>query len=102
MRMKLTGILSLFLLAILVLSAGCASAEKTITLTFTGDCTIGGKEEGRGIPSSFEGYVKKYGYDYFFANFRRSSILKAFSQTSRGTRRRRNMRSAEPGNWWLS
>lgn len=70
MRMKLTGILCLLLLAILVLFAGCASAEKTITLTFTGDCTIGGKEEGRGIPSSFEGYVKKYGYDYFFANFR--------------------------------
>lgn len=70
MRMKLYGVFCLILLTILALFAGCASAEKTVTLTFTGDCTIGGKEEGRGLPSSFEGFAKQNGYDYFFANFK--------------------------------
>ena len=57
-------------LAVLALLAGCASAEKTVLLTFTGDCTLGGKDEGRNLETSFESVAKAQGYDYFFANFR--------------------------------
>ena len=46
-----------------------AGAEKVITLTFTGDCTIGGEEAVRAHDDSFDSYAQKYGYDYFFKNF---------------------------------
>ena len=70
MRKILTEALCVALLSVLVLLTGCAAAEKTVLLTFTGDCTIGGKDEGRGLAASFESYAKRNGYDYFFANFR--------------------------------
>ena len=70
MRMKLFRVSGLLLLVVLILFAGCASAEKTILLTFTGDCTLGGKNEGRGLDTSFESVAQKKGYGYFFANFR--------------------------------
>ena len=71
MRGKLSKALCLVLLAAVILgSAGSAFAEKTIQLTFTGDVTLGGKNEGRNRPESFESYAKDKGYDWFFANFR--------------------------------
>ena len=48
---------------------GQASAEKIITLTFTGDCTLGTEEMTRKAPESFDNVAKKKGYSYFLANF---------------------------------
>lgn len=41
-------------------------AEETIVLTFVGDCTIGGEDWLRTYDTSFDAYLEKYGYDYFF------------------------------------
>ncbi len=43
-----------------------AAAEKQVTLTFVGDCTIGGEDRLREEDFSFDAYLEKYGYDYFF------------------------------------
>ncbi len=43
-----------------------ALAEKKVTLTFVGDCTIGGEDRLREKDYSFDAYLEKYGYDYFF------------------------------------
>ena len=56
-------------LAVLFLCAP-AAAEKIITLTFAGDCTLGTEESTRKNPDSFDRFVEKNGYGYFFANFR--------------------------------
>ncbi len=55
---------------LILLTVTFASAEKTITLSFTGDCTIGSEELTRKKDDSFDAYANKKGYDYFFANFR--------------------------------
>lgn len=60
----------LLLVLSLLASAGCAGAEKSILLTFTGDCTIGCTEKVRTDADSFESVAKAKGYDYFFANYR--------------------------------
>ena len=52
------------------LASGSAYADRVITLTFTGDCTIGSEELRRTQEDSLHAYAEKYGYDYFFANFR--------------------------------
>ena len=54
----------------LLLATGFAAAEKTILLTFTGDCTIGSEERTRAREDSFDTMAASQGYDYFFANFR--------------------------------
>ena len=61
---------ALLLCCALLLGIGSAAAEKTLTLTFTGDCTLGSEESTRKDPYSFDSVVAKEGYDYFFANFR--------------------------------
>ncbi len=58
------------ILVFILLVSGCAAAEKTIVLTFTGDVTLGGKDEGRSLDTSFESVAKAKGDDYFFANFK--------------------------------
>ena len=63
-----TAVMLALVLAIFLQSA--ALAEKTILMTFTGDCTLGSEETKRGNPSSFDSFANKKGYDYFFANFR--------------------------------
>ena len=63
--------LILLLLAFtLLMGAGCAAAEKTVTITFTGDCTLGSEEKTRADQYSFDTVAAKEGYDYFFANYR--------------------------------
>ena len=47
-----------------------AAADKVITLSFAGDCTLGGEELTRNNPDSFDRAAKEKGYSYFFANFR--------------------------------
>ena len=69
-RNRLTALL---LCCILLLAAAGAAAEKNVVMTFTGDCTLGIDEKTRRTeadPTAFDGYAEKYGYDYFFANFR--------------------------------
>ncbi len=56
--------------AAVCLVSGSAYADRAITLTFTGDCTIGSEELRRTQEDSLHAYAEKYGYDYFFANFR--------------------------------
>ena len=53
----------------ILLLCGQATAEKIITLTFTGDCTIGTEEATRHAPDSFDSVAAAKGYSYFFANF---------------------------------
>ena len=61
---------ALLLCGLLLACAAGAAAEKTITITFTGDCTLGSEESTRADPYSFDSVAAKEGYDYFFANFR--------------------------------
>ena len=57
------------ILAAVCLLAPAAQADKYITLTFTGDCTIGSEEKYRDKDDSFDSYAEREGYSYFFANF---------------------------------
>ncbi len=57
------------LLSVLTGTTG-ALTEKTVLLTFAGDITLGGKDEERNNPDSFDNVAKAKGYEYFFANFR--------------------------------
>ena len=71
MQMRSIRTISAFLLIITILfTAFSAMAEKTVTLTFTGDCTIGCTEKTRADSDSFDSVAAAKGYDYFFANFR--------------------------------
>ena len=60
----------LILLACLLMTASSALAEKTITLTFTGDVTIGSEEYLRDREFSFDTFAQTHGYEYFFKNVR--------------------------------
>lgn len=50
--------------------ASTALADKTVTLTFTGDVTLGSEERKRAHDASFDSRVQESGYEYFFANVR--------------------------------
>ena len=67
---KRFGTASLILLVLLVFSLSAGLAEKTILMTFTGDCTLGSEETKRRNANSFDTFAKEKGYDYFFANFK--------------------------------
>ena len=58
------------LLLAMVLLGGGALGEKTVTLTFTGDCTLGSDSSTYGQPTSFVTTAYEKGFDYFFANFK--------------------------------
>ena len=71
MRLKVSrSVLAAFLAAVLLLACGSAAAEKTITITFTGDMTLGCKDNERNYEDCFDNVVKKKGYDYFLADFK--------------------------------
>ena len=71
MKLKQIRRVLLILTALATLAGAVpAAAEKTILLTFTGDCTIGGQEKTRGLPDSFDTVAAEKGYGYFFENFR--------------------------------
>ena len=67
--MKRITVLLAAVLAMLQFLHGQAAAEKIITLTFTGDCTLGTEEVTRRASDSFDNVAKAKGYSYFFANF---------------------------------
>lgn len=66
MRKALAAVLCLVLLA----ASGTALAEKTVTLTFVGDCTLGGEDWLINREGSFHDYARKEGYTYFFEKMR--------------------------------
>ncbi len=66
---KRLGAACLCLLLLLLPLTGTL-AEKTVLMTFTGDCTLGSEEINRKKPDSFDSFMEKYGYDYCFANFK--------------------------------
>ena len=71
MRIRFIKTAASFLLTLIILFAACpVLAEKTVTLTFTGDCTIGSTELTRTAIDSFDTVATAKGYSYFFANFR--------------------------------
>ena len=47
-----------------------ALADRIVTVTFTGDVTLGSEETKKNLPGSFNDYVEKKGYDYFFQNYK--------------------------------
>ena len=60
------------LLAVLLTLSLCASAgaEKIITLSFAGDCTLGcGEDDKHYIKENFDAIIAEAGYKYCFANF---------------------------------
>ena len=62
--------LSRLLILLLILILPCiALADKTITLTFTGDVTLGGEIRLVSASDSFSSLYKKNGPEYFLANF---------------------------------
>lgn len=66
---KILGATALLLLLLFMTATG-ALAEKTVLMTIAGDCTLGSEGFNRKKEDSFFAFAEKYGYDYFFANFR--------------------------------
>ena len=64
---KTAGMLLAMLLALLF--AFPAGAEKKITLSFTGDVTLGGEDRVMREAGSFRDYAERMGYGYFLRNF---------------------------------
>ena len=58
------------MLCLMTLLPASALADKTITLTFTGDVTLGSEERKRSKDYSFDTMAANQGYEYFFANVR--------------------------------
>ena len=56
----------IWILLLIFLLPFSAAAGRQVTLTFVGDCTIGGEDRLREEDFSFDAYLEKYGYDYFF------------------------------------
>lgn len=69
MKTKTVSVLLLLLLAGLFLFGASSSAEKSVLLTFTGDCTIGSEEIKRREPDSFVSVIPQKGFAYPFARF---------------------------------
>ncbi len=59
----------LCLLAVAWLITGAAQAEKTVTITFTGDITLGGEDYLRTAEDSFASVYEREGTSYFLKNF---------------------------------
>ena len=57
------------LLLLLLLLPAAALADTTITLTFTGDITLGGEDRLREEPTSFDSVYDREGPAYFLKNF---------------------------------
>ena len=63
--------IALGLLCLMLLNgAVSAGAEKKVTLTFTGDVTLGSEEKNRQNPNSFDSYASREGYGWFFRNMK--------------------------------
>ena len=67
MKKRVLAFLMCLCLCVSLLPAA-ALADKTITLTFTGDVTLGCEDYLRGDPDAFPAYYEKYGPEYFLGN----------------------------------
>ena len=67
--MRPRALLPAVLLAVLVLLTLPAAADKVVTLTFTGDCTLGSTEPTRRWETSLDNVAAARGYDSFLAPF---------------------------------
>ena len=59
----------LLLLLLVLLLPAAALADKTVTITFAGDVTLGGEDYLRNAPESFDSYYEEKGAEYFLDNF---------------------------------
>ena len=62
----LCGVLCLMLALTLAAPLSALGEDRQIVITFLGDCTIGGEDRLREREDSFDGYLRRYGMDYFF------------------------------------
>ncbi len=67
MRKMVSALLTLTLALSFAMAAG---AEKTVTLSFTGDVTLGSEAINWDKPESFNGYADREGYGWFFRNMK--------------------------------
>ncbi len=58
------------LIVLILLITPCLAEETTITLSFTGDCTLGSEEYLHKRDGSFDDYIRKYGVTYPFEKVR--------------------------------
>lgn len=65
---QLRKLAAFLLLLLLLLGTLPALAQKQLTLSFLGDCTIGNEEWLKGYEDSFAQTAKREGYAYFFQN----------------------------------
>lgn len=66
--MRLKKLLALLVTLMYLAMILPASADKTVTITFTGDVTLGCEERVTGLEGSFNDYANRMGYGYFFRN----------------------------------
>ena len=59
-------LLPLLVLLLLLLPGPGAGAETKMTISFTGDVTLGSVEWGRDGPDAFDAVARREGYEYFF------------------------------------
>ena len=69
---RIAFLLALLLSFLPVCSALAATAvfyeaPKQVTISFTGDCTLGTDDRERATKTGFDAYIQQYGYDYPFA-----------------------------------
>ena len=60
------ALLYLLIFTMTVMTLPALAQEVTLTLTFAGDCTLGGEDYLRNGPGSFDSYIKQYGTGYPF------------------------------------
>ncbi len=63
-------LLPMLFAVLLLITPLAASADQTLTLTFTGDCTLGSEQIKQYLPDSLVQVAQQVGYDYFFENVR--------------------------------
>ena len=78
-----------------------SAGEIRMTVSFTGDVTLGCPERGRNNPEAFDSYAEREGYDYFFRNVKDLfehddltlvNLEGVLSDSSRGENSKKNFR----------
>ncbi len=64
--LKTTRALAWLLAGLMLWPLLARGEEKRVTMTFLGDCAIGGEDRLREKEESFDGYLRRYGMGYFF------------------------------------
>ena len=88
---RLRSVCLILLVLSVVISSGCAAAEKSILLTFTGDCTLGSEEATRPREDSFDSLAASKGLDYFFDNLTLSEMAETYNVTRSAVNKQINL-----------